>query len=171
MDGFKAKYNEQGLREIYNKQPNDLLNKESELNKEYIKYKENVDKICITSKAFDKNIEDIGLLIKKISTPDIEKYKSWKIDEILAWIQGLENGRYVKHINKLKMGFIKSEIIGEDLPELTKQDLAITPFEIGSFRDRKQLEEHFQSLLGGDDVGMVAFGGVEDNEGAQTELI
>ena len=170
FDGFKMKYNEQGLREIFNKQPNDLLNKQSNLNKNYDKYKENMDKICVMSKSFNKYIQDIGGIMKKLSTPDVKHYKSWNVKQILCWIQTLENGQFSPHIDKLRVGLTRSKIIGEDLPELTRTDLSASPFNIDSFRVRKQLEGHFKSLLGGGDVG-IALAAVNNNEGAPTAYI
>ena len=175
MDGFKIKYNEHGLKQIFKKQPDDLLNDESKLNKEYNKYKENMDKILITSKSFNKYIEDIGGIMKKLSTPDTQQYKSWDIDQIILWIKGLEQGRFMKHINKLRNGFIKCEITGKDLPDLTRTDLSSAPFEIGHFSDRKQLEMYFKYLPGSNkpQIPFVAMenDGMENNEGAPTAYI
>ena len=83
-----------------------------------------MDKISITSKSFNKDIEDIGGIMKKIATPDTQQYKYWDVQQIILWIRGLKQGRFIKHIAKLRNGFIKSEIIGEDLPQLTRNDLS-----------------------------------------------
>ena len=53
---------------------------------------------------------------------DASQYKSWNIQEILLWIRSLENGRFIPHIDKLRIGFERAQIVGEDLPELTRGD-------------------------------------------------
>eukprot|EP01084_Bolivina_argentea_P141748 249064_1 len=143
---FKKEYNQNKLQEIFDKSSDTLINKESALNKKYIQYEQAVDKLVISSKAFSKYIEDVGNMLDKFRRADPTGYKLWNVKQILIWIQGLENGRFKKYIDKLQHGFEKSEIIGEDLPDLTRNDLSSPPFDIGNFRDRKQLEMHFKSL-------------------------
>ena len=120
---FKRIFNEDTLREVANKRPSDLFDKKSELNKQYMRYKDEMDKVLVSVKSVNKYIQDIDGVMKTLLTPDVSNYRSWNVSQILIWIQSLENGRFNKHIDKLRNGFIKSEIIGEDLPELTRNDL------------------------------------------------
>ena len=96
--------------------------------------------------------------------PNTADYKEWDVEAMLRWIGQLENGRLNKYIDVLSNGFIGSGISGEDLPELTRNDLSSYPFEIGHFRDKKQLEMHFKSLSSG-------AGGMDENEGVATAFI
>ena len=58
-----------------------------------------------------------------------------------------ENGRFVKYLDILRSGFLNDGIdSGELLTELTRNDLRVQPFNIESFRDRKDLEKYFKSL-------------------------
>ena len=165
---FKGKYTEQKLQNMMNKTPQKLLDKQSDLNKEINIYKECVNDIVITSKSFSKYIEDIDGIIDKLSTHDLTNYKIWQIDTILKWIQGLENGRFIKYIDILQNGFIESGISGDDLPELTRSDLTLPPFNMKNFKDKKDLEKHFKSL--GSPPTMRAKSEVAD-EGVTTSLI
>ena len=160
LNAFKQKYNENELRIIFDNKSDDLLNKDSDLTKEYINYKESVDKILIYSKSFNKHIEDIDQIMKKLLTPDIVNYETWNVNEIRNWIQSLENDPFSKHIDLLRNGFIESEIRGSDLPEITSGDSSSSPFNIKQFRDKKDLEKHFKSLK-----NQIPQTAEEDNEG------
>ena len=142
---FKENYNQEKLQEIMNETPEKLLDKQSSLNKELVIYKQCIDEIIISSKSFGKYIQDIDGIIDKLSSPDLANYQQWNVDTILIWIQGLENGRFMKYIDLLRNGFNESEIKGSDLPELTRGDLTLPPFNMKSFRD-KRFRKSFKSL-------------------------
>ena len=143
---FKENYNEEKLQRIMNETPDKLLDKQSLLSTELNNYKQCVDGIIISSKSFDKYIQDIDGIIDKLSSPDLVNYKQWGVDTILIWIRGLENGRYNQHIDTLRNGFNESGITGEDLPDLTRSDLTLPPFNLKNFKDKRDLEKHFKSL-------------------------
>ena len=57
----------------------------------------------------------------------------------------LENGRFKKCCKNLKTLFKENEICGKDLPFISRQDLDVS-FKMKVFRDRMDLEKHFQNL-------------------------
>lgn len=164
FDGFKNDFNENKLQEIFEKTPNDLLDDKSELNLKFTDYKKNVDEMLIINKSFNKYIQDMEGIMKKLSTPDCMKYKSWNISQIVLWIRSLEEGKYSKYYEILENGFKEGEIIGSDLPEISSSDLASPPFNIKNFRVKKDLVKHFKSLLQPQQKGI-------ENEGAPTAYI
>ena len=105
-----------------------------------------IDAIMISSKSWSKYVQDIDGIIDRLSKPDLANYKNWNIDTIIIWIRGLENGRYIKHIDLLRTGFNQDQINGKHLPELTRSDLSISPFNMNNFEDKRDLEKHFKSL-------------------------
>ena len=135
------------MKEVFDNKADDLIDKESDLNKDYSMYKENVDEISVTAKSFDKYIQDTDEIMNRLTIPNIKEYKSWNVDQIVLWIRSLEKGRFNKHIDKLRKGLEISEITGDDLPNLERNDLSSQPFEIGNFKDRNDLVKHFKSLL------------------------
>ena len=72
------------------------------------------------------------------------------MDAILLWSRSLENGRYFKYLDVLRVGLKESDIdSGELLPDLQTADLSVTPFHIKSFRDKRDLIRHFRALREG----------------------
>ena len=79
--------------------------------------------------------------------PNVKQYKSWNLNEIISWLSSLENSRFNPYLNILQEGFVNDGIdSGEYLPDITKSDLRVEPFKIGSFKDRRDLEKYFKSL-------------------------
>lgn len=76
--------------------------------------------------------------------PQTHQYKKWTLNEMIIWIRSLENGRFIKYSEKLKQYFQSDGITASDLPDLTRNDLRT--FGIELFRDRVDLEKHFQNL-------------------------
>ena len=56
----------------------------------------------------------------------------------------MENCRFQQYYKLLEKEFRKDGIAGDDLPDLTRQDLKT--YGMDFFKDRKALEGHFQSL-------------------------
>ena len=139
---FQEEYNQSKLQNIIDQ----IIDTDSTINEQFKAYKENVDKIVVASKSFNEYIQDIEGVMTKLCKPDPAEYANWNIEQIMVWIQSLENGRYHKYLDALKNGLEKDGISGDVLPELTRQDLAISPYNITNFKDRKQIAIHFQSL-------------------------
>mmetsp|Transcript_137 Transcript_137/g.209 ORF Transcript_137/g.209 Transcript_137/m.209 type:complete len:97 (+) Transcript_137:125-415(+) len=74
------------------------------------------------------------------------EYESWNVDEIMLWIMSLENGRFNRIAGVLRKGFMEIEMTGYYLPDITRDELFKSPFDIKHFGDRRDLELHFQSL-------------------------
>eukprot|EP01083_Nonionella_stella_P146773 462101_1 len=174
IEVFKQRYNQFSLQQRYNKSPQDLISSDSPINKDIARYMEDTERIVVSTKAFSKYMVDIHLFIKKIAIPNVNEYKSWNLEQIMAWIMSLDAGKYVKVSDQLRNGFIESEIFcGDVLPDLTRGDLSDSPFKIKNFAIKRDLVKHFHSLTAGDtwDVTqneMAASGGT-GNEGFVTE--
>ena len=167
---FKEKYNESKLQIVMNETPQKLMDKQSDLNKELFTYKQCIDGLMISTKAFAKYVQDIDGIIDTLSTPDLSSYKQWNIDTIIIWIRGLENGRYNKYLDLLRHGFEESEIDGDVLPDVTRSDLTNKPFNIKNFKDKRDLENHFKSLRSPQNMNMNDEPAAAD-EGAPTAFI
>eukprot|EP01083_Nonionella_stella_P229024 811101_1 len=165
---FKDKYNEPKLVNSMNQTPHKLLDQGSELNKEINSYKEYIEKMVFSSKSFAKYIQDIDGIIDRLSSPDLANYKHWKVETILVWIRGIENGRFVKYIDILKVGLTESGIGGQELPELSRGDLTLPPFNITHFKDTRDLIQHFK-LLKAPIAIQISDQPMLINEGAPTE--
>ena len=161
---FQSQYNKNELHELFNKQPNELLDTNSMFNNKYNKDKQSVDNLVNTTKSFNKYIQDIDGIITKLCSVDVTQYRSWNVEQIIIWIRGLDNGRFREYINILRHGFEESAIKGSDLADITSADLSVTPFNITNFRDKKDLVQHFQSLV-------QAHKPIMEEEGAPTAFI
>ena len=92
-------------------------------------------------------MENTKANIKELSTPNESQHEQWDIDTMITWIGGLEDGKYKKYLERLKNGFIKSEIrTGEYLSYLDASRLSDEPFGIQSQSDRVGLEKAFKRL-------------------------
>ena len=155
---FEATYTEEKIDES---SPQDLI-KIQQVVLNVLKW---LNQIKVTTDNGLKTAEKIKCSVAKNSFPNKRKYKEWSIDEILMDIMSIENGKFVDHIDELRQGFISSEIErGEFLPELTRSDLSVPPFNINSFIVKKELIDHFQSLKqNGDDDDNIEEGD-DDND-------
>ena len=166
LDSFKMKYDEQKLQEIMKQSPKELIQKDSTINTKIAGYRERIDGILLTAKSFSKHIDDTESTIKRLATPNVQQYRDWNLDQIMAWIMGLENGEFIGYEDKLRNGFIKSKIKkGDVLTELDRSDLSSSPFNIDEFMIKKKLINHFQSLKN----GPANVDNKELNEGTVTE--
>ena len=87
---------------------------------------------------------------------NIKEYKKWNLQQIMAWIVQLDNGKYIEISEKLRDGFMKFPIsTGEKLTTLTIVDLHEEPFNIHEFPIRKDLAYDFKSLVVGNDNNSV----------------
>eukprot|EP01084_Bolivina_argentea_P120401 213407_1 len=120
---------------------------ENELNE----YRNISNDISIFSNEFNKHIQDISVCIlnnKSLKNlADEKNYKLWNLNEIMIWIETIENGRFAMYSNILRNGFEQSQILnGKYLPDLTRNDLGTQPFNIKSFPDKRDLINQFKSL-------------------------
>ncbi len=166
---FRHTYNTQKLQEIFDKSPQTLIQNNSSMNREINEYNKNNKNIILLSQSFNKYINDTQAFIHKIAIPNIAEYKQRNLEQIMAWIVSLENGKYVKYAKKLREGFVKSGILSGDLlPELTRYDLSNPPFSINDFRVKRDLETYFKSLATNNAQNIIAFA---DNEGGDPQYI
>ena len=80
----------------------------------------------------------------------------------MIWIKSLDGGAFCKYEDILRKGFERDGITSEDLPSIGQADLAVIPFEIRLFRDRKNLAQYFKALKQNNIAP-------ENEEGAETE--
>merc|ERR1711997_1423351 len=76
---------------------------------------------------------------------DPSSFMQWNNDHILEWICSIENGRFVKYKQTLRISLYEAEIVGEDL--LTINQLDIKGWGIKNYKDQKGLCEHIQRLV------------------------
>jgi len=147
METFQEHFNEDRVRGIYEDSPMELVQNESDFNRELDRYQQDVDRVVVAVKAFGKHIRDTQSLIDRISRPNVQEYRSWDLEQIMSWITALDGGKFQDHLGKLREGLVKSQILrGELLPELTRSDLSSPPFNIHEFVVKRDLEKHFRSL-------------------------
>lgn len=116
------------------------------INQELTQCRQHLQQIRKTTETFLDEIESMQVYIKQNSVPDTRKYKEWNADEIVMWIISLEDGKFVPYIEQLRNGFVRSQTVGEELPEMTRPDLSVPPFSIDHWKIKKELVSHFQSL-------------------------
>ena len=127
-------------------------------NKELIKIQDllnissNVEFCKLRIKKINKLLIQLSEMVNKLEKendkylkPDINKYKEWSVNEMVLWIMSLENGRFSKYCDTLKENLIRNEISGDELPQITRQDLD-TSFGINKFGDRTALEKYLKQL-------------------------
>ncbi len=94
-----------------------------------------------------KHLGRIEHYIQSVHKPDVTKYRTWNIPQMIQWISLLDDGKYCKYLSALRNGFESDSICsGEVLCELSMDNLRDKPFNIKDFMSRKQLVQHFQSL-------------------------
>ena len=136
LSQFSEDFSIAKLNEIYDKSP-DALSLNDELNA-----------LDLRLKSFNKYFQDTKSHIKSLTHPDVLKYKEWDINEMCKWIGFIDHGRYKKYVDIFKRGFESDGIdCGECLPDLDKNTLRVEPFNIQNFKDRRDLEKHFKSLV------------------------
>jgi len=147
-ESFREQFNEEVVHRLYTESPLKVIQRDSEWNQQLRSHEANLEQIVIAAKAFGKCIRDTKALIERVSRPDVREYRSWDLQQIMAWITALDDGKYSDHLGKLKEGFMKSRILkGVLLPELTRSDLSSPPFNIHEFVIKRDLETHFKSLV------------------------
>eukprot|EP01084_Bolivina_argentea_P216339 367568_1 len=147
LDVFRKKYSEHKLQEMMQKSPKEIIGTESVTNKSIKNYKDKIQQIYASAGTFVKCVNEVESCIQKLSVPNVKEYEIWNLNQIMMWILSLDGGKFSKYEGKLRNGFVKSQIlVGSVLPELNRNDLSSSPFDIDEFIVKKQLVEHFQSL-------------------------
>ena len=131
---------------------NDLLLLEKRIDT----FAQQMNKLGQAKNDLDKTVFNLKKKLENQLKPNVKNYEKWDIMAMLIWICSLDDGKYKRYSKSLKDSFIKNEVTGQDLPDMTRQDL--TQFGVTVFKDRVQLEKYFQSL---GDVDM------DNNEGSQ----
>ena len=150
LRNFERNFNPQIVDQIGDSNIDELVDPHSAFNHKLDKYSQILDSIALGVHNFVANIADLRGYVHDHYVPNTTKYIEWNVDDILLWIKSLENGRYLKYLEVLRVGFKESEIeSGELLPDLETADLSVTPFHIKSFRDKRDLIRHFKALRGG----------------------
>ena len=134
MKEFNTKYNLEIISSIYNNNP-DELSVDTE-----------IDEADIECRSTSKKLQDIKGYIEELTRIDLSKYESWDIDITIKWIKALDDGRFIKYSDILRKGFISDAITAAELPNIVAADLAVDPFNVPTFGDRKKLVQHFKSL-------------------------
>eukprot|EP01084_Bolivina_argentea_P115614 205573_1 len=147
MNNFKQRFNETKLMKIYKHNATDLVNKNSSLNVRIKSYENSIANIVKSLNSFNKCIQDTKSIVNNLSSPNKSEYKTWNVSTMIVWIGSLENGRYIKYLDVLENGFVKSEVTkGEYLIDLDASILSVEPFNISSFPDKRDLVKQFKTL-------------------------
>lgn len=85
--------------------------------------------------------------IKKLRLEQLNplKYKEWNHEEILQWILSLDDGRFMKYEEKLRIEIGEEEPSGQDLDEVKKED--IKRWGIKKFADINKLKKCIDDLV------------------------
>lgn len=134
MSDFSMKYDENALSKMYENDPESLDVEQTVINTE------------MSAKWLQTQLDKIKNLCISVTRPHLHEYKEWNINSTVAWIKSLDNGHFTKYCDTLRIAFESDGITAADLPHIGQSDLATTPFDIRSFKDRKSLAEHFQFL-------------------------
>ena len=147
---FERNFNPQIVDLIGESNVDELVDPHSAFNHKLDKYSQILDSIALGVHSFVADIADLRRYVHDQYIPNTAKYAEWNVDAILLWIRSLENGRYFKYLDVLRVGLKESDIdSGELLPDLQTADLSVTPFHIKSFRDKRDLIRHFRALREG----------------------
>ena len=99
----------------------------------------------------------------KLKCLDVGNYMKWDVEQIIFWISTLDDGKYVKYLDKLKACLVEEGLSGSDLIEIEETNLKM--WGIVNFRDRKDLLKQFKKLT----QSLPQQQMVNNNEGALTE--
>eukprot|EP01084_Bolivina_argentea_P059117 107901_1 len=81
----------------------------------------------------------------KLKCIDETKYETWSSDEIVSWIISLENNRYSKYEQILRISIAEEELTGEHLIDVNEND--IKGWGIKNFGDKKNLCRKIKELV------------------------
>ena len=99
------------------------------------------------AKRVGESVDQLRMNIDEMLHADVSKFQTWNLNQMMAWIGQIENGRFAKYINQLSSGFQTDGIDkGEYLPKITASNLRDKPFEIMNLLDRNDLVSHFHTL-------------------------
>eukprot|EP01083_Nonionella_stella_P082021 226312_1 len=158
---FTSKYNVMKLKQILHETPQEIVDKKSKLNEHIALYKETLQDIEIKVNGFLKQVVEAENHIKLLSEADVNQYESWNVDQILMWINKLEDKRFMKYTNDLREVFVEEGITGDCLPDIDKIELKTYKKDnkpiIGAFRDRRDLAKHFSSLKNSEGAAETAY--------------
>merc|ERR1712228_422819 len=127
MSDFAIKYDENTLCKMYENDPKSLDIEQNIINTE------------LSAKWLNTQLSEIKRFCISVTRPHLIEYKQWNINTTMAWIQSLDNGYFIKYCDILRRAFESDGITAADLPYIGQSDLATTPFDIRSFKDRKCL--------------------------------
>jgi len=155
------------------KEQEDIVKNEKNLNIEkLLKNTQYISKIKNNQQLFDEELVKLNnninnyekVLLKYLNPPKTDNYKSWKPEDIVKWIITLDGGVYAQYTDKLLKALKENELSGDDLKDLTKNDLFL--FGVNVFKHRVNLMKHFERLVHGgsndDDNGDDENGGGND---------
>ena len=75
---------------------------------------------------------------------DVSCYEKWNYEGMIEWILSLENGRFEKYVDKLKIAFKQEGLSGMDLVGLKENDLI--RWRVDDVSDRTDLLGHIKNL-------------------------
>ena len=85
--------------------------------------------------------------LKEIKRQNIDprRYMEWTADAFVDWICNMEQGRYSKYEDGLRVSFKKEDICGVAIPYIEKNDWK--GWGVESFMDRTNLHKKVQDLI------------------------
>merc|ERR1711971_616905 len=134
MSDFSMKYDENTLLKLYENDP------------ESLNIEQNIKSTEMSAKWLNNQLKNIKKFCNSVTRPHMNEYKEWNMNMTMTWIKSLDNGYFIKYAETLRRAFESDGIKAADLPYIGQADLATTPFEIRSFKDRKTLADHFKVL-------------------------
>eukprot|EP01083_Nonionella_stella_P261637 890586_1 len=112
---------------------NQLRNENNALNEE-----------CKESKMELVNLKSKYDELKQKCPLDITQYKEWSGEDVIMWIVSLENGRFKKYEETLKVSFKEQEFVGQWLDDVQKSD--VHDWGIKHFGDKTKLFQYIDEI-------------------------
>jgi len=97
--------------------------------------------------ALKRQLESLNedrVAAEKSRVPDIRHHKEWTLEQIMEWMGSLEDGRFKRYLNGLRLAFNAEGIDGSSLQQIDRAELK--GWGVDVFADRSALEKHIQSL-------------------------
>eukprot|EP01084_Bolivina_argentea_P082929 150139_1 len=80
----------------------------------------------------------------RIQNIDPANYKTWSVEQIVAWIISLDAAEFQKYEEKLISTMIEEEVVGEDLMHVTADD--VKRWGVTKFKNIRMLLQHIKEL-------------------------
>ena len=111
--------------------------------------------------------------VNRLKRINVKNYLNWSADEVVDWIDTLEEGKYEKYDANLRLIFNKEGVNGEAIVHIDKPSLR--DWGVNNFKDRSNIYIHCQKLINqnkeNDENKQNIINNNNDNEGIATAFI